>query len=110
MQRRRLTVRFAADGPEVPSDAVLDTAGFTELARIRPGHSRGRSVSVGRSLSRKLSKQERSASMGLDALELPPLPLPVAGQAAGSGEELMESPATSGPASRQLSMARSGLR
>ena len=108
MQQRRPTVRFAADASEPPPDAALDTGGFTELANARPGpgHNRNRSVSFGRSLSRKLSKQERSASMGLEALDLPALPLPVEGQAEGTSEELVVSPTVSGQTSRQLSMGR----
>ena len=98
-------------------------SGFTELAMSRgsssvasppnlqaPGHSRSRSdlsqasrPSTQRSLSRNksLSRQENAASVTLDALELPPLPLPA--EAGSSTPEDAASPVVSPTVSRQPS-------
>ena len=123
-RERRPTVRFA-DTPSQdtvpPSSRTYHhtNSGFTELAMSRggsslpppppqaPGHSRSRSdlpqasrPNTQRSLSRNksLSKQERAASLTLDALELPPLPLP-----AEAGTEDAASPVVSPSVSRQPS-------
>ena len=107
-------------------------SGFTELAMARnssslasppapqanpqaPGHSRSRSdlpqasrPSTQRSLSRNksLSRQERAASVTLDALELPPLPLPAeAGTILDDAASPVVSPTVSMQPSRQLSLS-----
>lgn len=104
-------------------------SGFTELAMSRagssagppaasqaapsqaPGHHRSRSdlgqvprSGIQRSLSRNksMSRQERAASVTLDALELPPLPLPAE---AVAGSEEAVSPAESRQASCQMSLS-----
>lgn len=107
-------------------------SGFTELAMSRagsslpppadlqatrqaPGHNRSRSdlqqaprPNTQRSLSRNkgLSKQERAASVTLDALELPPLPLPAeAGTSLEDAASPVMSPAVSRQSSRQMSLS-----
>ena len=112
--------------PSSSRDYHHTNSGFTELAMSRAGsslppppdlqatpqasgHHRSRSdlqqaarPNIQRSLSRNksLSKQERAASLTLDALELPPLPLPVE---AGIGPEDATSPVVSPAVSRQPS-------
>lgn len=124
-QDRRPTVRFAEEPIAPPANNSRTynhtNSGFSELAMARsgssvpqqqtPGHTRarsdlsqsGRGSGIQRSLSRNrsLSKQERAASATLDALDMPPLPLPAE---AGGGPEDALSPVVSRQPSRQMSM------
>ena len=121
-QEKRQTVRFAEEpAPLHVSNSRTyqhQDSGFTELAMARsgssaaPNHSRSKSdlgqtsgrSSTQRSLSqsRSLSKQERAASITLEALDMPALPLPA--EAGADATEEVLSPAISRQNSRQMSL------
>ena len=122
------------DSSVAPSSRAYQhtNSGFTELAMSRggsslppplnpqatpqaPGHKRSTSdlpqasrPNTQRSLSRNksLSRQERAASATLDALELPPLPLPAeTGTSPEDAASPVVSPAVSRQPSRQMSLS-----